>query len=321
MLPSMGHYLSGDLPYGQLRRFERFPLMAQLLECGEMLMVPRFEWHSAEEIDDSEPFLDAADRAALPAWLVPAAANAEWLRVPSQIEPVWFAKQAAAALRTVVKTSRKGRRGRLKLALPFAFLLRRADSARAFARLNQLLTRANAPIVPTEMPTGYDAEALWSWHQQHFPAQMQTLAERDLEGSHLTLLFALTALLNSKRDSVFVCDDEGAVEHSDFVKRRFSRLSGSKSSARIRLEELVGNTFAALKKQENGDAERDLGYALSYVSELAEPSELAAQAYLASAQLKADSDAEQARCDLAWADHLAGGRYQGRYASEVERLR
>jgi hypothetical protein len=321
MFPSMGHYLSGDLQYGQLRRFNRFPLMAQLLECGEMLMVPRFEWHNAEDIDDSDPFLESADRAALPAWLVPAAANAEWLRVPSQIEPVWFAKQAAAALRAVVKTSRKGRRGRLKLALPFAFLLRRADSARAFTRLNQLLTRANAPIIPSEMPAGYDAEALWPWHQQHFPAQLQALEQRDPEGSYLTLLFALTALLNSELESVFICDDEGAVELSDFVKRRFSRLNGSKSSARSRLEELVGNIFTALKKLENAEAERDVGYALSYVSDLAEASELAAQAYVASARLKAESDLEQARCDLAWADHLAGGRYQGPYAAEVERLR
>ena len=315
----MGHYLSGDLPYGQLRRFERFPLMAQLLECGEMLMVPRFEWHSAEEIDDRDPFLEEGDCATLPHWLVPATANQEWLRVPSLIYPVWFAKEAAVALRTVLKTTRKARKGKLQLALPFAYWLRRSDAAPALTLLNQQLGYAKAPHVNEELPAPYEPAQPWAWHERHYPEQLKALEARDGEGRYVTLLFALSALRGSEH--VFICDDAEAVPLRDFVKRKFSRLTGSRVNARAQLEQLVAAVFSALAKQEQATVQRDLGYALSYVSELAEPSELAAQAYVASARLKADSDAEQARCDLAWADHLAGGRYQGRYASEVERLR
>ncbi len=308
----MGHYLSGDIPYGQLRRFDRFPVMAWLVGCGEMLMVPRFEWQSADATDDSEPFLTAEDRAALPPWLVPAVANDCWLRVPSQIDPVWFAKESAASLRSVVKATRKNRRGKLRLSLPFAYLLHRRELERALSSLNETLGHAKAPGIEGTLPAPYDAHALWTWHQQHYPAQMRALEARDKEGTYFTLMFAITALLASAADHVFVCDDDTAIDLKDFVKRRFSRLTGSRVAARARLLELLDSTFGALAVGDVPRADKECGYALMYASELAEVNELAAEVYVASARLKAlAGDSEQARCDLAWADHLAGESYAG----------
>lgn len=280
----MGHYLSGDLPYGQLRRFERFPLLAWLVECGEMLVVPRFEWESRTGRTT--------------------ASQGQRRRPSNGRQGDAGGAEASSGSRCRSRTCCGG------------------ESWSARARLNQTLGDANGPSIGESLPAPYETRALWAWHEQQYPAQMRALEARDREGTYFTLLFAITPLLASSADHVFVCDDGDAQALKDFVKRRFFRLSGSRVAARARLEELVASTHAALAQGDGPRAQKECGYALTYTSELAESNELAASAYIASARIKAlAGDGEQARCDLAWADHLAGGRYAGPHPELAQLVR
>lgn len=317
----MGHDLSGDVPEGRFPRFAGFPVLAWSLGVGEMLAIPRFEWISADGVDDSAPFLDDRDLSQLPAWLVCDRDDEAWLRVPTWIDPVWFAKEAAAPLRALAKLDAIPRKGRPNISLAFGYRLMATELDAAIAVVDRELSMAGTGPLVASPPQGLTPDALADWQSVHVAAELAALDRRG--AAHLRLLvYAIGYLQSAKSGYVYIEDDPTAFTLAEFTRRRFFRTSGSRADARASLNEWTLDLFGSLESNDLDLADEELRTCVACANGLAEASGAIAAVYLASAKLHAlRGTIAQAHADLAWADHMNEGSYAEPYDEIAENVR
>jgi hypothetical protein len=317
----MGHYLSGAVPKGWLRSFYRFPLTAELLGVGEMRVTPRFGWVTPDGYDDSTPFLTDFKRSSLPAWMVIDREDSDSLRLPTEVESAWFAKELVPPLTQFAHSDGAKRKGRFQLSLPFTFRLLRRDLKKATSIVEEALSAASAaPLAELNLPS----KNLEDFIARQISEQGDALGDRGYDGKYLLLLYLVQLLrLSKEKKSVSVEEDSDICSANDVTRRRFSsRVWGSREKARQRLNECVQDLLAALEGADFQAAAKSADYGGLYANQLSENSRSAARLYLGNARIHVHSGAlDQARTDLGWADHLNGARYGNSWSKIAAEVR
>lgn len=293
--------------------------MAWKVGVGEMLAVPRFEWISNDEVDDSAPFLNDRDTSTLPGWLVRDRDNDDWLRVPTWVDPAWFAKEAATPLRALAKLEAAKGRGRASVTLSFGYRLLSTDLEAAIEVVRRALGPATGALLSS--PPLADPEEIAEWQSTHLAPELDAF---DRSGApHLTLLLYAIGFLQATRSSyAWFEDDHTATSLAELSRRRFFRTVGTRAESRASLDDWTLDLFAELETSDTSAATEELRACIACVNGLAEASHESAAVYLAAAKHHALSGhIEQARTDLAWADHLGEGTYVDPFDAIAENVR